>query len=80
MRVKMRTLYASASGTVLPGAIADVSDEEGRDLLAGRFAEEVEQATEPAAEEPTVAAPEASTAGPPEHAGGAKSRGWRRGR
>lgn len=41
MRVKLKTTYAKAGLAAQAGAIIKVPDDEGRDLIAGGYAEEV---------------------------------------
>lgn len=43
MRVKLRTVYASPKRTANPGDEIEVSDEEGRVLIEGRYATRVGQ-------------------------------------
>lgn len=38
MKVKLKTTYASAKRTAYPGDEIEVSDEEGRALIEGRYA------------------------------------------
>lgn len=49
MKVKLSTIYASPHLTAQPGSVIDVSEAEGKELLAGRFGVAID--TAPAAEE-----------------------------
>lgn len=65
MRVRMLTLSAGPAGVVQPGAVVEVSDEEGRALIAGRYAELVEvpiKAAVPVETATLEGAPEAAVA------------------
>lgn len=69
MKVKLNSLYCSPRGVFHPGAVIDVSDEEGAQLIAGRYAtafvaSEASKPAEPAPviETAAVAAPENAAA------------------
>ena len=47
MKIQLQTTYASPHCTAQPGTILDVSEEEGRELIAGRYATEVPEAPAP---------------------------------
>ena len=62
MRVRLKTLMAGPEGVFLPGSVIEVSPEEANALIAGGFAEQVEQsgkteATEPAPVETAAVEP-----------------------
>jgi hypothetical protein len=44
MKVKLHTTYAGPAGTHQPGAVIDVNDKHGQDLIDGGFAFDPEQA------------------------------------
>lgn len=60
MKIKLSTIYASPHMTAQPGSVIDVSDEEGQQLVDGRFGVEVADGkpAAPAPETASVAAPE----------------------
>jgi hypothetical protein len=63
VKIKLSSIYASSQVTAQPGSIIDVSDEEGQQLVAGRFGIEV-----PSAIEEAVVAPETPAEQPKETA------------
>lgn len=50
MRVRMRTVYAGASGCAGAGQVIDLPEAEARALMAGNYASAVETAEAPAPE------------------------------
>lgn len=53
MKIKLATIYASPHLTAHPGSVIDVSDEEGRQLVSGRFGIEVPDEVPAPHESPT---------------------------
>lgn len=75
MQIKLSTIYASPHMTAQPGSVIDVSEEEGLQLIAGRYGALVETAAiAPAA--PAVVAETAAIAAPEKrtNARGSRSR------
>ena len=52
MKIRLKTLMAGPEGVFPPGSVIEVSPEEARTLIAGGFAEQVEQLGKPQAAEP----------------------------
>ena len=52
MKVRLKTLMAGPEGVFLPGSVIEASHEEANALIAGGFAEQVEQSCKPEAAEP----------------------------
>lgn len=77
MKIKLSTIYASPHLTAQPGSVIDVSDEEGKQLVAGRFGIVVEDTSAAPAfpEAPATAAETAAIAAPEKRSGGRGSRG-----
>jgi len=62
MRVRMRTLSAGPRGVRRPGEEHEVSEEEGRALVKGHYADEVRKPPKP---EQAVAGPAETAVAPP---------------
>ena len=59
MKVRLQTIYASQHVTAQPGSVIDVSDAEGKALIAGKFATAFVEPKSPSKHPPRLSQPEA---------------------
>lgn len=62
MKIKMSTLYAGPAGVMAAGSVQDVSDELGKSLVAGGYAQALEKVTNPEPPAAPIAPPVIETA------------------
>lgn len=62
MKVKLSTIYASPHLTAQPGSVIDVGDEEGRQLIEGRYGIEIPETAAEAPATPETAPAETAEA------------------